>query len=103
MDLPTYGLSGILASSDVQYESNDDDDDDDDTTSVSSAATTPTTNTSSVSSSYTPVDLTSPRAQIDSGAKATVTNTLSLLRDIKWYTKEFPSSVCIMVPPTENC
>ena len=67
---------------------------DDDATSTCSADTTPTANTSSVSSvTTTSIDLTSPRAQIDSGAKATVTNTLSLLRDIKWYTKDFPSHV----------
>ena len=35
----------------------------------------------------------SPRAQIDSGARVTVTNLLFILRDVKWFTNEYPSPV----------
>ena len=66
---------------------------DDGSLSVSSDATTPTANTTATSPVSDPHDLDSPRAQIDSGAKVSVTNLLLLLRNTKWFAEDFPCPV----------
>ena len=63
-----------------------------------SAASDDTQPTQNISLSMTSLDnlaqdYDSPRAQIDLGAKATVTNAMSLLWDIQHLTNEFPSPV----------
>ena len=80
VSLPPRGLSGLFGSSDVDYSMDSDTESTaDDSVSVSSDATTPTTNTTATPPVSDPHDLDSPRAQIDSGAKVTVTNILLLL------------------------
>ena len=88
---PDHAFVGLLHSDDItelpEYIQ--------DQPSTASDDTEPTQNISISSTSQHTEDLDyeSPRAQIDSGAKATVTNALSLLWDVQQFTDEYPSPV----------
>ena len=99
-DHPDHVFVGLLHSDDITELPEDIQDQ----PSTASADTEPTQNISISSTSLhnENLDHDSPRAQIDLGAKATVSNTLSLLWDVQQFTDDCPSPVQFMAPPTKT-
>ena len=86
--IPDHAFVGLLNSADVE------DDDDSITAGHADDMTVPTTNVPlHLTAAYDNHDYDSPRAQIDSGAKSSVTDKLWLLHFVEWFSPSNPSPV----------
>ena len=81
--IPDYIFSASGADSDIYQYDEDEEDDDDNTVQIDNVG-------KQIIHPDEVLGYDQPRAQIDTGAKVTVTNLLYLLHDVKFYNDKFP-------------